>query len=69
MSEPSNQEPLDDLQLDLAATVARLRQVAREGYDAIPDVAERLWTCDLPRLERHLSADAMAAVLDAEVPR
>lgn len=57
---------MDDLQLDLAATVARLRQVKREGYDQIPDIAERLWTCDLPRLERHLSAEALAAVEDAE---
>lgn len=57
---------MDDLQLDLAATVARLRQVKREGYDQIPDIAERLWTCDLPRLEGHLSAEAWAAVQDAE---
>lgn len=57
---------MDELQMDLATVVARLRQVRREGYNQIPDIAERLWTCDLPRLEGHLSAEALAAVEDAE---
>jgi hypothetical protein len=66
---------LDGLELDLASAVARLRQLRDEGWDAgllelNPFGAlllERVLTCDLPRLEQHITPRA-AALLD-EVTR
>lgn len=45
--------------IDLVSTVARMRQADREGrieHDA--SAAERLVTCDLPRLEGYLPEEA-----------
>lgn len=50
------------LQVDLATAVARLRQIRGDGYDNGHWLLDRVITCDLPRLERHLSAEARAAV-------
>jgi hypothetical protein len=56
--------PGDQLQLDLLTAVARLQQIADEGGfygDGPVDlVAERLLTCDLPRLRAHLASDVVA---------
>lgn len=53
---------MDALQLDLATVVARLQQVQDEGgWDtANAMVAERILTCDLPRLREHLTPEALA---------
>lgn len=60
---------LDPLQLDLATVVARLTQIQRAGgFDAsslVAEVAERVLTCDLPRLRDHLSAEARTLVEEA----
>jgi hypothetical protein len=51
--------------IDLMSVIARLRQADSEGrieHDA--SAAERLITCDLPRLTAYLPADAVA-ILDA----
>ncbi len=55
---------MDDLQLDLGCIVARLIQVQNEGgfSQANPVVVDRILTCDLPRLQGHLSAEARALV-------
>ena len=51
--------PPEGLQLDLLTVVSRLQQIADDGgfYDGGPVeiVAERLLTCDLPRLRDHLA--------------
>jgi hypothetical protein len=59
---------LDGLQIDLASTVARLRQLRDEQatlWRGNETVFERLLTCDLPRLESHLSPEALRALEDA----
>lgn len=62
------------LQLDLVTVVARLRQVKRavddggSGFygDDCSVVFERIFTCDLPRLEGHLTAEARELLARAE---
>ena len=44
--------------IDLACAVARMRQVAAEGLEAGSIVHERIFTCDLPRLEGWLPEKA-----------
>lgn len=56
------------LQLDLATLVARLEQIREEGYDNGHWLVDRVITCDLPRLERHLSGEARQAIDDAWLP-
>ena len=52
------------LQLDLVSVVARLRQIRDEGGIPGSSLAEFLWdrvmTCDLPRLENHLTPATVA---------
>lgn len=53
--------PPAGLQADLLTAVARLEQIRDAGgFDAAPYVAERLLTCDLPRLTEHLTAETVA---------
>jgi hypothetical protein len=40
--------------IDLVCAVARMKQVRDHGIDAEPIVLDRIFTCDLPRLERYL---------------
>lgn len=55
----SDQEPPTGLQLDLLTVVARLEQVADELAGGSL-TAQRLITCDLPRLREHLDAETLA---------
>jgi hypothetical protein len=48
--------------IDLVCVIARLRQVHEDGIDASPVVFDRIFTCDLPRLERYLPAEAIEAM-------
>lgn len=43
---------------DLACAVARMRQVIAEGLEVGSIVHERIFTCDLPRLEGWLPEEA-----------
>ena len=56
--------PPEGLQFDLLTVVSRLQQIADDGgfYDGGPVemVAERLLTCDLPRLRDHLAPETLA---------
>lgn len=55
--------PLPPLQVDLATVVARLEQIDHEGWLTSGGVvAERLLTCDLPRLRTHLTPEALALI-------
>jgi hypothetical protein len=45
--------------IDLACVVARLRQVLDEGHETDSLIEERIFTCDLPRLEGWLPAQAL----------
>ena len=48
---------------DLACVVARLRQVLAEpGFETQGIVHERVFTCDLPRLEGYLPAEALREI-------
>jgi len=47
------------LQLDLLCAIARIEQVAGE-LESCSTTAERLATCDAPRLRRYLTADTLA---------
>jgi len=44
--------------IDLASAVARMRQVIDEGLETDSIVHERIFTCDLPRLEGWLPEEA-----------
>ncbi len=45
--------------VDLASAVARMRQVAgEEDFGTLSIVHERIFTCDLPRLESYLPGEA-----------
>jgi hypothetical protein len=46
--------------VDLACLVARMRQVRDSGLAAAPVEHDRIFTCDLPRLERYLPPAAAA---------
>lgn len=62
---------MSPLQLDLATVVGRLAQVRDEyggDFAAAGIIAERLITCDLPRLEGHLDSDAQALLAEPEDP-
>ena len=54
------------LQLDLLSVVARLRQIREDdgsgmyGSDLTTLLWERVMTCDLPRLESHLTPETVA---------
>lgn len=49
------------LQLDLLTLVARLEQIRDEGgWEANGVVADRLLTCDLPRMRAHLTSETLA---------
>jgi hypothetical protein len=48
--------------IDLATVTARLRQVGQEGPAGAPVEFARLFTCDLPRLERYLPPAAVADI-------
>lgn len=51
--------PPEKLQLDLLCLVARLEQVRDGGgWDEELLVADRVLTCDLPRLRKHLPVEA-----------
>ena len=61
--------PLEQLQLDLAGAVARLRQVRDEfggDFGAAGVIGMRVLTCDLPRLEKHLTDEARAFIEAAQ---
>ena len=53
--------------IDLAVAVARMRQVVAEGLAADSIVHERIFTCDLPRLEGWLP-EAARREIDLELP-
>ena len=45
--------------VDLASAVARMRQASEEpGFGGLSVVHERIFTCDLPRLEAYLPEEA-----------
>ena len=48
--------------IDLVSAVTRMRQVQAEGLEAAGVVHERIFTCDLPRLEGYLPAEAMREI-------
>jgi hypothetical protein len=50
--------------IDLASCVARMKQVRLHGVDNSPVVHERIFTCDLPRLEAYLPEQAAALIED-----
>ncbi len=57
---PNENFPGTQLDLDLLAVCARLRQVQIEGVDTCGGIIfDRLFTCDLPRLLRHVSTEAL----------
>jgi hypothetical protein len=61
--DPDKDEALEGLQLDLATVVLRLRQLRHEQarlWQGNATVFNRLLTCDLPRLESHLTAATLA---------
>lgn len=50
--------PGDDLQLDLLSVIARIRQLREEGwFESSHFIWHRIETCDLPRLEGHLTPE------------
>lgn len=56
--------------IDLACVVARMRQAsAEEGFAAGGIVHERIFTCDLPRLESYLPERALQEISDEEPSR
>jgi hypothetical protein len=60
---PETIVPPEGLQLDLLSAVVRLQQIADEGGfygdGPVDFLAERLLTCDLPRLRAHLSPETL----------
>ena len=49
--------------VDLACAVARLRQASQApGFEAQGVVHERIFTCDLPRLEGYLPVEALREI-------
>jgi hypothetical protein len=59
-------DPIPVKTVDLLSILARLDQANREGrieWDG--SAAERLITCDLPRLRRYLPPEALAELDDA----
>lgn len=54
--------------IDLASAVARMRQVQVEGIGDVGLIHERIFTCDLPRLEAYLPAGA-AGLPEYDYPR
>lgn len=69
---PRPLRPLDPLQLDLATIVVRLEQ-AREQLESSGQVSEwlldRILTCDLPRLRRHLDPNTLTVLADLQPGR
>jgi hypothetical protein len=61
---PRRPRPPDGLQLDLTSAVARLQQIEQEGGfygegGLVELLAERLLTCDLPRLRGHIDDETL----------
>lgn len=52
--------------IDLVSAVTRMRQVQAEGIEAASVVHERIFTCDLPRLERYLPEQARREISEEE---
>ena len=53
--------------IDLAVLVARLRQVSAEPDFASGGIVhERIFTCDLPRLESYLPAEALEEISEVQ---
>ena len=64
---PENQTRQKSFQLDMLGLILRLRQIRNEG--GLIDsgvIADRVITCDLPRLERHLTPEQWAWIRWAE---
>jgi hypothetical protein len=54
-------EGVSELDLDLLTAIARIQQIEREGVDTCGGIIlDRIFTCDAPRLRRHVSASALA---------
>lgn len=71
MSEPNPDPwPGTELEKDLLSALARIYQVAREGLDSPLGqylFEDRILTCDAPRLQGHISVEALAWA-DRNVP-
>ena len=51
--------------IDLISAVTRMQQVYQEGADVAVVEYERIFTCDLPRLERYLPEQARREIAAA----
>jgi hypothetical protein len=58
--------PPEGLQLDLLTVCQRLRQIQEEREDGLWLLWDRILTCDLPRLESHLTPETVEWWLDQE---
>jgi len=58
---------VNEREIDYACAVVRLRQIKNCDDDLLADhLLDRVLNCDLPRLERYLTAEQWVAIIDAE---